>query len=392
MKSIEELESQIERIPAIPDRVDAYNRAAWDLRYFYRDAALQFCIRACALACSGEYEQAPYQKGLAAGLALKSVIYVIEFKLDRALEEAYNALKLIKVLQDLQAEYDAKASVAWQNLQHGDYQAATQHARAAIRGVRTVQDLQAECDARAVIAWCNIHHGDYQTATQYARAALKIAQKIQDREREIGLLDALANLSCKAGKYDQALQFHDQEFRIAEELQDPAVTMISYNNRASTYLEMGDPDQALQNILLAIELAKKLEMESEIVITTNSLALILLKMDKIAEAENQCQWAYSMFEELGLNQPNTKMFLLYTMAEIKLEQKRYTEAEEDLLKALKAVEDRDYDYLRMVCHARLAHIYECIKMPQKSLNHRAKQSHAIEQMTHRSKTEPDNQH
>ena len=107
MNQLETLAAEIEDINPLSSRIDALNELAWRWRYREKEQALQICLHTRQLSQTAEFEEYPYQIGLATGLATSSFIHQIRYDLDEAMTEAIQALTILEGFPLLPAASDA---------------------------------------------------------------------------------------------------------------------------------------------------------------------------------------------------------------------------------------------------------------------------------------------
>ncbi len=337
VNQLETLAAEIEKINPISSRIDTLNELAWRWRYREKEQALQICLHTRQLSQTAEYEEHPYQIGLATGLATSSFIHQIRYDLDEAMTEAIQALTILEGFPLLPAASDARISIGWINL--------------------TV--------------------GDFSTALEYALPALQIAREIHDLERQAYALDALGNIYCKSSDYDHALENHHEALQLAEKIAIPEISMILFNNLANTLFEMKRFSEALPYSLKAIDLARNLGLLSEELIVITTISEILVGLKSFEEAGMYLQDALTKYQNSNLAQPYVFMLIMFGLAGLNMDQEKYPIAEPFLFQALEIARQCDFKTTQMFCHQQLCTIYENTDQYRLVLEH-FKQFHALQ--------------
>ncbi len=322
-------EDAIENINPLSSRIDALNDLAWRWRWREKEHALQICLRTRQLSQTAEFEEHPYQIGLATSLATSAFIHQLLYNLDESMNEAIQALTTLEGFPPLPAASDARIS----------------------------------------ICWVNLFLGDFSTAQEYALPALQIARELHDLERQAYALDALGNIYCKSSDYDHALENHHEALQISEKIAIPEISMVIHNNLANTLYEMGHFSEALPYSLTAIDVAHSLGSISEELIVITTASEILVGMKSFEEAGEYLQDALTKYQHSQLAQPFVYMQIMFDLAGLNLEQKKYQIAEPYLTQALETAQKFDYKTTQMLCHQRFCNIYENSNQHHLALEH-----------------------
>ena len=318
-------------------QIDAFNDLAWRLRFREGDRALRLSQHAHNLSQSGEFAEQNYLPGLASSLAISGFIHQLAYDFDKSMNDSLQALAILDGLPVLPASSDARMS----------------------------------------ICWINIYIGDYSTAMNYALAALKIARKINNLERQAYALDSLGNIYCKSTEYDHALESHMEAVHIAEEIGIPELGAVLYNNLANTLYEMGHYAEAHPYAWKALQLATEQGLVSEKLIVKTTMSEILTGMKSFDEAGFYLQESLDEYHHKGLSKPFVYMQILFDLANLNIQQKKYQVAEPYLLKVLETATQFDYKQTLVFCHQKLCDIYENTNQFQKALEH-YKQFHELQ--------------
>jgi adenylate cyclase len=203
-------------------------------------------------------ESRHYEKGMIAGLNLKSHLLDFQGKLNEAMGIARTAFELAEKTDDFEGKASACRNIAriydWQ----GKYADAMQYYRQALTIYEEMGDRFNAASVLVHIADVNWQQGNHTIALKQNFETLKLLEKIGDKADIVRTTNCIGNIYSNLRKYDEALKFYDRAYKLGNELQDKRAIVSLHYNIGIIHHEKGDEKEALKYHLRALELCQEI--------------------------------------------------------------------------------------------------------------------------------------
>lgn len=181
------------------------------------------------------------------------------------------------------------------------------------------------------------NRGDYKKSLDYHQQAIDIAKQQQDSIQLAFGYNNLGRMFFDGGDMNRAYDNLIRSKDIFEIIQDQSGLAYVYRSLANVYKSQNNFDQAIAMSTKAYELRKKIGDNRSIVSSLLELGLIYEEKGDPKEALKKLQMADSLAKKI--NDPVTLAELELGVAEILLNEKRYTESYEKANDVLKTISD-----------------------------------------------------
>ncbi len=235
--------------------------------------------------------------------------------------------------------------------------------------------IKGKAESAKNAAACHWYLSNYEVAADFAFESLELFRTLNDPFGEAAALNWIANTVYRLGDKDRALTYHFESLSLKKRIGDKHGEAYSLSNLAHLYREQGDFSKALLYAHSGFILRSELDDTVGIAMSLHDLACVYGDSGDEPNALQYFNQCLSLARTI--NEHYIIATTLYRIGCLHLKAKRFSEAEQSLLDALKVSEEisaRDWIYLS---HAALSELYESIHDYAKSLYHH-KAYHQIE--------------
>ena len=190
------------------------------------------------------FEELGDELGQARTLDVLGISSLLAGHIERALEEATEAVRRLHALGDPLAESAALCTIGFAQGYQGDWTAGEPFIRRALDLALASGARAAEAFALVAVAQIVLHYGRYGLALREATAALDVARAIDHREWTALALSMLGRVRLGCGDAAGALSLHEEMREIAESLGTKLWLPEARVNLAEDLIALGRPVEA----------------------------------------------------------------------------------------------------------------------------------------------------
>lgn len=162
------------------------------------------------------------------------------------------------------------------------------------------------------IAWVNKDLGKYDLGLQYLDKSLAIRQKIGDKKGVANCYNIFGLIHLLQNKLDISIADHEKALAIRKEIAFEEGISASLFNLSLVFEKKGDLQKAYQYQKRCLEIDLKVKNDQSTGITYNEIAGVLIKMDRLKEAEEYLDQGQLLAKRTGsllLLRNNIQMFV-----------------------------------------------------------------------------------
>ena len=313
----QELEERLKKPKSREDEVETLATLAWELRTNQPERSAELSLQTIQEAQSPPFEEVPYYKGLAAGMA----------------------------------------ALAFVNLQVGEMRLGTQQAIRALKNLQRAPDDKILVRILLTLAQDSFFLGDFDAATEQAQKAVSLAEKNDWPIEKAWAIGMLASTYGVTGEIEKALELHQTELDIFEAEDDIDGILRAGNNLAMTLYLSQNLDKAHQQITKTLQLGKKRGHKFDLLNIHCTAAQIEIDRREFDAAEEALYGAFSNAEVLE-NTRTYHIFVLMEWARLRQAQQEISKAKSYYLQSLVLAEENGQLAEQAHCYQKLAGIYE----------------------------------
>lgn len=243
---VEELVAALETATGKRQRIDALNALAWELRHSDVQRAVVLSEEAQALACEGEFEASPYQKGLAASLRNLGRLHLQLSEYGLALSLSLEALALFEEMDDPVGQATALNNVGTVHFSLGNYPSVLESQLEALRISEKVGEKSTQAASTNLIGLVYWQSGDHETALKHFYASSEIYREIGDRKGEADTIDNCGVMCRHLGDYETALACGLESLQIYQEIDARQGEAEVLTSLGVVYMHLGDHTKAME--------------------------------------------------------------------------------------------------------------------------------------------------
>lgn len=257
MDKIESLENLLTLATTIPEKIDALNALAWELRFDDVLGAKSISESAYELAKSLNNTEHPYPKGLAESLRNLGHCHERLSNFEAEISLLTEALSIYEALADLSGQATVLYLLGSAYWSLGDYYNALEHTLKSVEFNQEIGDRFSLAKAWNIVGLVYQSIGDLTESLEYFLRSLQLYQELGDKR---GQGDTLSN-SCEAtfelGDYKNALTFGLMSLQIHEEINYKEDIGIVLTAVGRTYLALQQPQQALDSLHRGLNISRE---------------------------------------------------------------------------------------------------------------------------------------
>jgi len=203
-------------------------------------------------------------------------------------------------------------------------------------------NISGEARVRNNIGIYHFERDELQSAKEYFTQALMLHRHDDDPKSEALLLGNLSNVVMYLGDIAQSIEYSRKAKEIQEHIGDDSTLARTLSNLANTLVYIGQKEEAFELLSRALVLAQQVEhhtLEAEV------LEQFVHAVDDIQEREEylrQVQEHYAEEYEL------LYQYSFVTSAQLDIEAKRWSSAEQKLRTALQYFAKKDHHYIEQI--------------------------------------------
>lgn len=314
---IENLEIKISNNTTTAEKIDAINELSWELKESDKQRSKELFDKAYYLSTNGEYQNSPYQIGIADSYKNQAYFLMKTSAYREALDLGNQTIILYANLDNLFGQGVVLAIMGAINSSLGNYAKALEQL---LRGFEIFEEtdsvhgkgvilnnlgnlysgigdddkkietyLQAEKilyqveDTAGIaiistnLALAYLEKGDFEKALKYAQQTIDIATE-ETMYNLIGSgVNILGRIELLKGNYSKAIDYFNHSFKMAEKSSSKSLAAFVNYNLAQTYEKLGDDDKAINLLLKGLSIAEKVEELSALNITYKALSELYKK-------------------------------------------------------------------------------------------------------------------
>jgi serine phosphatase RsbU (regulator of sigma subunit) len=317
----------------------------------------------------------------------------------KALDYQKQALALAESIGDKKEISRLAGNLGILYADQGSYSKALEYYTRSMNMFYELNDRAGICRSLNNIAIVLSNKGDYLKALDYDFKAVKIEEEMEDK---YGLARTIGNMGLiykDQKNYSLALEYHFRALKLSQELDNQYDISRSLGNIGSVYNEQGEITKALNYNFWALNIRQKLKDKKGLSEGYAAIGDIYLHQGDSAVAHGNSAHAlnvkypdaiiyYEKAMRLGEEMGDKADCSLWrgNIAEIQIHQGRYTEAEQNLIKALAVADSIGALDTQKKHHQRLATLYAKMHLFEKSMEHFQKYTLAKDSVSNIDKT------
>ena len=292
------------------------------------------------------------------------------------------ALKALKVAEKIKWDRGIASSyfrISYAYDSQGNSKVALQYRLKELEKWKELKNKEGICSSLGTIGISYHNLGNYTKAMEYYISALKLSEEIGNKEKTIRNLCNIASVHNEQSSFDKAIEYYQKTLKLADEPKYENYKSIVLGNLGSIFSSQGNQTKALDYYFKALKIDEKLGYEVNVAgWLINIAGTYQLQSDSAKEAgdiklmEEKCTIsleyytkALTLSEKLGNDY--YKASILGNMGAIYITKKKYKEAEEAILNAIRISESISAMDEIIAGHQRLSQFYEQINKPIKAL-------------------------
>jgi len=299
---IRELEARLETALERRERIDTLNALAWELRQSDTRRALALSEEAQQLACDGDYEQQPYQKGLAESLRNMGWIYLQLSQYQLALSLSLEALSLFEKLEDPAGRVSALVTIGQVHFDLGNYPYALESQLEALRISERIGDKGNAATSLNLIGMVYQRTGDYSAALSHFRRSWHIFRELGDKSGEANTLANMSLAFREQGDLKNALGCGVRSLQIYVEIGARRGEAEALQAVGEIYRDLGNDAQALSCFRRSFEVSREIEYKYQEVQALLKIGEMYLQHGKNDDALSSLHQALRIAEEMDSRQ------------------------------------------------------------------------------------------
>lgn len=218
---------------------------------------------------------------------------------EEALKTFEEYLKVVRKLDDRQAEGIALYYIGWARANLSQYQQALQFNEQALAIFQELDDREWQGLSFNAIALLYENLGQYQTALDYHNRSLEIAKKLGDRSTEATSLNNIGLLYRTLGQDNKALEFYQQALTLFREVQDVRGQAVTLNNIGYVYDQTGEHQKALELYEQSLKIDTEINYLPGQATVLNNIALVYHNLGEYEKALEFFEKSLTLEKELG---------------------------------------------------------------------------------------------
>ncbi|MES2762330.1 MAG: tetratricopeptide repeat protein [Bacteroidota bacterium] len=336
-----------------------------------------------------------------------AVSYQAEQVYDTSDVYANMALNLAQKLHNKKEESEALYILAINRYRLDDFKVSKQLFIRSARILFTLKNMSRLNSIASFMGLCDDSNGDYINALKLYQIHYKMSEFLKEEKKQANALNNIGNIYETLGDYSKSLEYHYKSLAIATKLKFNLGAARSYNNIANLYADQKNHTKAIEFYLKSIELKDPQEQVESIIESLCNLGTAYAEVkeyQKSLEYYNQAlkkaeggsfivelanvylnkgllhtlmqdeASAVKCFDEsirlAKLTGDDVEVaYVEFAYAKLKVDKKKYSEAETMYLRALEIAKASAVSELMIQIHQSLSDLYLTLKQPDKSLTH-----------------------
>ncbi len=212
------------------------------------------------------------------------------------------------------------------------YKEGLEHANASFELLRQTPQNEKIAKVHLVTGQLYSDSGDLKHAELELRDALAAYRRIGDQEKRIQVYNELARICFIKAEYTKAMEYLNEAHELSLSLNKPKLVAMILGNLGIVHIRLGDPKQAEQRLFSALDMCRQINDQDNIARFSLSLGYLFLSQRSFKQAESFFTKSRSIIEERGL----TRELAIYHeyFAEYQLEVGNYEKAQEHIQEAI----------------------------------------------------------
>lgn len=251
-----------------------------------------------------------YPLGTASAFNNIGVIYWMQAKYPKALENLFAALKIYEDLGSKKGAGRAYNNIGLVYFNMGNYPAALKNSFASLKISESLGKKQAVAASYSNIGSIYEAQGNNTDALKSYMEVLKISEELSDQDGLAKAHQGAGNIYNNLKNYSDALSHHAAAIKMFEELGDSLRAAAEYNNIANTYSSMASNgvslserkelfQQALKNYFISLKIREAFDDREGVTTSLGNIGATYEDMGDHQEAEKYNLRALKLATEIG---------------------------------------------------------------------------------------------
>ncbi|HMD90831.1 MAG TPA: diguanylate cyclase [Anaerolineaceae bacterium] len=313
---LRKLELQLNTANEGPDRINALNALAWELRVNDPIRSASLAEQALELSRQQETDGHPYPQGIAQTQIILGRLAISSGSFGLALTRLLEAYKLLQELS---------APVLLMEATHA-------------------------------IGWAHNSLGNYAESFDFLSKALNISRELENHQKEADILTSLGTVYSAEGHHAQAIEAFQRALELQEGQEISRARGVTLNNLALTQILANLKDDALDNALAGLKIAYEINQPSLQASILDTLGQVYLARGDLQQAEETLYKCLEIAKTEGLE--HTEMEAMVNLGQVYYRQGRLEQTRKQNDATLKLAHQRQLNVYRYKSHEMLAKLYE----------------------------------
>ena len=298
---LKELETQVNVSGKGPDRINALNALAWDLRVPDPIRSASLAELALDMSRAEEAEGHPFPEGIAKAQIILGRLAISSGSFGLAITRLIEAYELLQQLDSPVLVGEAIHAIGWAHNSLGNYAESFDFLNNALGIFRKLEDHQKEADILTSLGTVYSAEGNRTQAIEAFQRALEL-QEGQEISRARGVtLNNLALTQIWLNDNDGALASAKAGLKISYEIDQPSLQAAILDTLGQVYIARGDFQQAEQTLQECLEIARLKYFEHSEMEAMVNLGLVYFQQNRLEQARSHFETTLKLADKRGLN-------------------------------------------------------------------------------------------
>jgi two-component sensor histidine kinase/Tfp pilus assembly protein PilF len=189
---------------------------------------------------------------------------------------------------------------------------------------KKLKDIPHQTDATNLLAVYYANIDKDSTAMQLYTETVRLAQSIHDTLRWISPYKGLSSLFAKMGLNDKCITFCKEGLALAKSFKDPKSIAALSNNMAIGYYQKKEFDQCIVLLKEALKVNQNAGLTEATIRNLSNIGDVYKELGMIDSSSFYVEQAVKLLPEI--NVPRTSIYTLISLADLRIIQKKYSEA------------------------------------------------------------------
>lgn len=289
--NLDSLRRIIETSVHAKQKIDAYNKLGWELRFTNNSKSKEYLNESFKLLSTHNYA-----KGRAQALNNYGCTIMLVGQFKEAEDSLKKSVALYKKLNLYEEAGKAMTNIGTIYYYQGQIKEAIKHCEKAMKYFGKFPEKAAMTNVNLGVMYRTV--GNYDLAIKKQLLALDYFKSVNDTSKQITSLNNIGSLYMHFLQYDKALDYFNKALALSKK--DLEGKASAYAGKGAIYLKLKMYDDALSNLKKALPIYSSLGLKKEYANAKYNVGSILFAKKQYDKALATIRIAQSGFSELGL--------------------------------------------------------------------------------------------